>query len=89
MRRSLPAIAVAHSLLVLLASKSGAVGAFIPGPAWVVLAWSWLLWPLILLATLGRTRVVLAALVLAGLLIVPCVPEVLAATGWLVRGFAP
>jgi hypothetical protein len=86
-------IAVAHSCLVLLASSGpGAINSSLPKlPAliWLALAWSWFLWPPLLLVSIGRTRAVFVALLVGTALIVSCVPEIFALTSWLVHGFAP
>jgi hypothetical protein len=60
------------------------------GRTWLVLAWLWLAWPLIL--GLHPVRSVSLALVpsaIGGLLLAPCVPTIFALTIWSVRGFAP
>jgi hypothetical protein len=62
----------------------------VSGIAWIVVAWLWLAWPLLLFAMNAQSsRLTLAAVVTGALLLVPTAPEVYAFTVWSIRGFVP
>jgi len=62
----------------------------VSGPVWVVLAWTWLLWPILLLSTSARSsRHAIAAVVVGAVALAPTAGEIYAFTVWTVGGFAP
>jgi hypothetical protein len=76
-------LALAHALLVvvtLFAMLQGCVSGITPG-AWITLAWSWLVWPILVALRPGRSvirSVIPLAISLA--VLAPCVPKLLTLT---------
>jgi hypothetical protein len=89
--RVLAVLAVLHSAAVFTVWLFARPGAFpLPPRVWVIFAWCWLIWPLVLSLHRGHSLlrfVVPVALSLA--LLIPCVPLLLTFTAWSVGGFAP
>jgi len=90
--RALAGGAIVHALIVLLLW----LGVFhagldlIPGRWWLLLFWSWPVWPLLLVLHPVRTFTRVAVPVAIGLaLLAPCFPMAFAFTVWTLRGFAP
>jgi hypothetical protein len=90
--RLLALLSVSHAALVLVIWWGMSNADFLPlsGRAWLILAWLWLAWPLILGLHQARSPLlVLIPSVVGALLLAPCVPTIFAFTIWAVRGFAP
>jgi hypothetical protein len=52
---------------------------------WVICAWTWLLWPVLLLSTSARSsRVAIFGVVVGGLALLPASREIYIFTGWIV-----
>ena len=90
--RALAAAAIAHALIVLFLW----FGIFyadldlIPGRWWLLLFWSWPVWPLLLVLHPVRTIKRVAVPVAIGIaLLVPCFPTAFAFTAWALGAFAP
>ena len=90
--RALATAAIVHALLVVLLW----VGQFyfdvsiLPGRVWLVLAWSWLIWPVVLLLHPDRSPMRVFMPCLVGLaLLAPCLSTVWSFTAWAFGGFAP
>jgi hypothetical protein len=61
----------------------------VSGPVWALIAWAWLVWPLLLaVSRANSSRLTLGAVAMGALIIAPTVPEIYAFTAWSVRGFA-
>jgi hypothetical protein len=63
---------------------------FVSGRTWIVLAWLWAVWPLVLLLHPGaslRRRFIVIGIGLA--LLVPCAETILIFSCWKIGGFAP
>jgi hypothetical protein len=61
----------------------------IPGTYWVVLAWAWFVWPVVVFAWRQASRLTVAALVVGALIMVPCASTIYTFTAWSINGFAP
>jgi hypothetical protein len=61
----------------------------IPGKVWVVLAWAWLVWPVVVVVWRQASRLTVAALGLGILIMVPCASTIYTFTAWSIGGFAP
>ena len=90
--RTLAVVAIVHALLVAL-SWAGEFYfdlTILPGRVWLVLAWLWLTWPLVLLLHPDRSpmRVFVPCLISFALL-APCLSTVWTFTVWAIGGFAP
>jgi hypothetical protein len=89
---ALAVAAVLHALLVALLW----VGEFyfdisiVPARAWLVLAWAWLIWPVVLLLHPDRSlsRVLIPCFIGVALL-GPCLSTIWSVTAWAIVGFAP
>src|SRR5215831_6431294 len=56
---------------------------------WVVVAWLWLVWPLLLLVRRREaSRFASVAVLIGAGIIVPCVPTIFTFTAWSINGFA-
>jgi hypothetical protein len=89
--RILAFLAVIHSAAVLTVWLFARPDAFPISPrVWVIFAWAWLIWPLLLSLHRGRSLVRFAVPVVLGLvLLIPCMPMLLAFTAWSIGRFAP
>lgn len=90
--RTLAVVAIVHALLVALLW----VGEFyfdvtvLPARVWLVLAWSWLIWPVALLLHPDRSPLRVFVPCLIGIaLLAPCLSTVWTFTVWAIGGFAP
>jgi len=90
--RALAAAAIVHAFVVALLW----VGEFyfdisiLPGRFWLVLAWLWLIWPVVLLLHPDRSPKRVFVPCLVGLaLLAPCLSTVWSFTAWAFGGFAP
>jgi hypothetical protein len=85
-------LAVAHALTVLFIwlAMFKFNSDWVSGKTWVVFAWFWLVWPLILALHPARsTRRLVIPLGISILLFLPCAPTIAAFTAWSIGGFAP
>jgi hypothetical protein len=83
---------IAHAAAVLVLGLGAYLEkwSFVDGKAWALLGWAWLLWPVVLSFHPRRTKKQLYLPLLAGaVLLVPCVPFLLALSAWAVGGFGP
>jgi len=90
--RALAASAIVHALLVALIW----VGEFyfdisiLPSRVWLVLAWLWLIWPVVLFFHPDRSPLRVFVPCLVGLvLLAPCLSTVWPFTAWAIGGIAP
>ena len=83
--------ALAHAVLVAVLWWAAMYGGVRPlsGPAWALLAWAWLFWPVIAFGREYSSLLVVGALGVGALVIAPTVPEMYAVTAWSIFGFAP
>ena len=83
---------IGHALIVfaLWAAMFWANAEFVPVRPWLVLAWLWLAWPVVLALHPERSFLRVIVPVAIGLVaFAPCATTVFAFTVWLTRGFAP
>lgn len=60
------------------------------GRVWLVLGWSWLVWPALLVFNRGRSfRRVAIPLAISLAALAPCALTLIMLTGWSIFGFAP
>jgi hypothetical protein len=87
------AIVTVGYALAVLALWAGALYADlypISGRAWTLVAWVWLLWPMVLIIHPARSLLRVALPSAIGLLILaPCIPVLFAYTAWSFQGVAP
>jgi hypothetical protein len=83
---------VAHAgtvLAVWVLSLHGS-GLALSAQVWILFAWSWLVWPLLLAVHPARSRLRFAVPVVFGVAILtPCVQPIFAFTAWSIGGIAP
>ncbi len=89
--RVLAFLAVIHSAAVFTVWLFARPDAFpLPPRVWVIFAWAWLIWPLLLSLHRGRSlRRFAVPVVLSVALLIPCMPMLLVFTAWSIGGFAP
>jgi hypothetical protein len=57
---------------------------------WLVVAWSWLVWPgVLIVARTQASRLTVGSIAVGALVIVPSVPTIYTFTAWSIGGFAP
>ena len=91
--RVLASLTVGHSMGVLaiwlLADRAGRSLVVRPS-VWVMFAWLWLAWPIVLAVHPGRSMArVVVPVGVSALLLAPCIEMVLMFTSWIFKGFAP
>lgn len=90
--RRLGWLTVGHALLVVIVSVAmfHVDSLLILIRPWLILAWGWLAWPLVLMRHPGRSVIETVLPLAIGLvLLAPCVPYLLALTAISILGFAP
>jgi len=83
-------LAVGYAILVLLAWIGALYADVYPisGRAWTMVAWLWLIWPIVLAFHPARSLARVAIPVAIGLaFLTPCIPVLWEYTAWLLEGF--
>jgi hypothetical protein len=84
--------AIVHALLVTAWwwAAIHANVAVVSGRVWLVAAWGWLIWPVVLLVARAQaSRLTVGSVVVGAVVIVPTLPTIYAFTAWSIGGFAP